>query len=117
MTHDEILKQASPRPWNVFELRQQNKFGGQSFTSWEVDACNGLKAQWVAQLLERADADLVVCAVNAYESDRAKIAALVTAAMAAGHALRSYQYGNAATELAEECADAIDAALKLAGGE
>src|SRR5208282_3668171 len=27
---------------------------------------------------------------------------------AASHGLRSYQYGNAATDLAEECADAID---------
>ena len=30
---------------------------------------------------------------------------------AASHALRSYQYGNAATDLAEEMAEAIDAFL------
>lgn len=30
---------------------------------------------------------------------------------AASHALRSYQYGNSATELAEEMANTIDAAL------
>lgn len=32
--------------------------------------------------------------------------------VAASHALRSYQYGNAATELAAEMADAIDRFLK-----
>ena len=33
---------------------------------------------------------------------------------AASHALRSYQYGNVATDLAESIADTIDAALKKA---
>jgi hypothetical protein len=40
--------------------------------------------------------------------------ALIEAAEAAVHALRSYQYGNQSTELAREIADALDAALKPA---
>lgn len=39
-------------------------------------------------------------------------AALRKIAAAASHALRSYQYGNASTELAESTADAIDAAMR-----
>jgi hypothetical protein len=39
---------------------------------------------------------------------------LSKAAIAAVHALRSYQYGNASTELAEEIADALERALELA---
>jgi hypothetical protein len=39
---------------------------------------------------------------------------LVKAATAAVHALRSYQYGNDSTELAEEIADALEAALNNA---
>lgn len=36
---------------------------------------------------------------------------------AASHALRSYQYGNSATELAQGCADQIDALLAKARAE
>lgn len=36
---------------------------------------------------------------------------------AASHALRSYQYGNVATELAAEISDACDAAIEKAKGE
>jgi hypothetical protein len=39
---------------------------------------------------------------------------LMTAAAAAVHALRSYQYGNSSPELAEEVADALEAAIKKA---
>ena len=38
---------------------------------------------------------------------------LQTLVGAAGHALRSYQYGNASTELAEGVADKIDAELSV----
>jgi len=41
-------------------------------------------------------------------------AELVKAATAAVHALRSYQHGNASTELAGEIADALEAALNNA---
>lgn len=40
---------------------------------------------------------------------------LTKAAAAAVHALRSYQYGNSSPELAEEVADALEAAIKKAG--
>ena len=40
-----------------------------------------------------------------------EIAELKKLLQAASHALRSYQYGNASTELAKACADKIDAAL------
>ena len=38
---------------------------------------------------------------------------LLQAAEAAFHALRSYQYGNASPDLAEEIADRLDLVLKL----
>ena len=41
-----------------------------------------------------------------------KLSAAETLLTAAGHALRSYQYGYASTELAESMANSIDAALK-----
>ncbi len=41
-------------------------------------------------------------------------AELITAAIAARHALRSYQYGNASTELAAEIADSLDTAIRQA---
>ena len=41
-------------------------------------------------------------------------AELITAAIGACHALRSYQYGNASTELAEEIADSLDSAIRQA---
>jgi hypothetical protein len=40
-----------------------------------------------------------------------RISALQKLLKAASHALRSYQYGNSATELAEEMANTVDAAL------
>jgi len=39
---------------------------------------------------------------------------LLRAAVAAVHALRSYQYGNSAPDLAEEIADALDKAVGAA---
>ena len=39
---------------------------------------------------------------------------LVKAAIAAVHALRSYQYGNSSPDLAEEIADALEAAIEAA---
>jgi len=42
---------------------------------------------------------------------RAQIAAKDAALKAASHALRSYQYGNSATDLAEDVANRCDAAL------
>jgi hypothetical protein len=41
---------------------------------------------------------------------------LITALAAAAHALRSYEYGNAATDLAKGIADSADAALNKARG-
>jgi hypothetical protein len=43
-----------------------------------------------------------------------KFAGLIRAAMAAVHALRSYQHGNSSPELAEEIADALNAAIEQA---
>ncbi|RUU29715.1 hypothetical protein [Mesorhizobium sp. M6A.T.Ce.TU.016.01.1.1] len=40
---------------------------------------------------------------------------LVAALKAASHALRSYQYGNSATDLAQSTADFCDEALKSVG--
>jgi len=42
---------------------------------------------------------------------------ILKALEAASHALRSYQFGNAATELAKECADHCDEILRKARGE
>jgi hypothetical protein len=44
------------------------------------------------------------------------VSALREAATAAFHALRSYQYGNAATELAKQAADNLEAALAAQAG-
>ena len=41
----------------------------------------------------------------------AEYAELIKTATAALHALRSYQYGNSSTELAEEIANALETAL------
>lgn len=41
---------------------------------------------------------------------------MLAALISAAHALRSYQYGNAATDLAREIADAADAAIAKAKG-
>ncbi|WP_234053648.1 MULTISPECIES: hypothetical protein [unclassified Xanthobacter] len=43
----------------------------------------------------------------------AKLEQLEKATRGAGHALRSYQYGNASTELAEACATECEAALAV----
>jgi hypothetical protein len=48
------------------------------------------------------------------EARQANAALLKGVLAAAGQALRSYQYGNASTELAEEIADAVDAAIAKA---
>ena len=45
---------------------------------------------------------------------RARVASLEKMLTAASHALRSYQFGNASTELAQSVADAADAALLAA---
>jgi hypothetical protein len=42
---------------------------------------------------------------------------LLKVLQAASHALRSYQYGNASTELAQSTADACDAAIAKAKWE
>lgn len=49
----------------------------------------------------------------AIEQDK-KIAALIKALGAASNALRSYQYGNSATDLAQSTADFCDAAIQSA---
>lgn len=46
---------------------------------------------------------------------RAHDARLVEALKASAHALRSYQYGNSATELAEEMADTCEKLLRESG--
>lgn len=65
--------------------------------------------------------------VHAYETEQALTilgdiaswaadsGALVKALKAASHALRSYQYGNSATDLARSTADLCDEALKSVG--
>ena len=64
-----------------------------------------------------------VCEINEEAADAEANRRLIIAApallktlRAASHALRSYQYGNAATDLARSTADACDAAIVKAGG-
>lgn len=52
---------------------------------------------------------------NSLVARASKCESLVTALTGASHALRSYQYGNSSTELAEEIADACDEALIYVG--
>lgn len=56
-------------------------------------------------------------AIEAQERAEALVRELVEALRGAGHALRSYQYGNSATDLAEDGANAIDALLARVGGK
>jgi len=56
-----------------------------------------------------ANARLIVSAVNSHNE-------LIRLLIGASHALRSYQYGNASTELAKGQADAIDTALAKVKG-
>lgn len=55
--------------------------------------------------------EIVTALVDGVEELIATNAALVKLLKGASHALRSYQYGNVATDLAAEVADACDAAL------
>jgi predicted xylose isomerase-like sugar epimerase len=58
----------------------------------------------------KADRALILRAVNSHD-------ALLSVIETASHALRSYQYGNSATDLAEEIANVCDAAVKEATGQ
>lgn len=55
------------------------------------------------------DTEFIVTAVNSHEE-------LLEACRAAFHALRSFQFGNSATELAEEIANVCEVAIKKAEG-
>lgn len=61
-----------------------------------------------------SDREMIVLG-NSLEARASKSEILVTALTGASHALRSYQYGNSSTELAEEIADACDEALAFVG--
>ena len=64
------------------------------------------------QELEPADEGEWVRYEDAAADHAQEVQKLVALLRSASHGLRSYQYGNSATELAEEMADAIDLALK-----
>lgn len=61
-----------------------------------------------------ADAELIVTAVNEREALLNTCAEYRRLLTAAGHALRSYQFGNGSPDLAKMQADQIDAALTAA---
>ncbi|PWJ93583.1 hypothetical protein C8D77_101262 [Mesorhizobium loti] len=69
------------------------------------DARNAGKGWWASSQYRQIELSI--------EQDR-KIVVLRTALLAASNALRSYQYGNGATDLAKSIADSCDAALKAA---
>lgn len=73
---------------------------------------------WFARGCEVVDADGGFIA-ECQTADAPVIAAapdLLAALIAASHALKSYQYGNSATDLAEQTANACDAAIAKALG-
>jgi len=73
-----------------------------------VDACKAFKEFGDKMALQDGHRIAALEAENA--SLKEQLAEARKVMTAAGHALRSYQYGNSSTELAEEMADAIDAA-------
>ncbi|MES0168198.1 hypothetical protein NKJ87_19785 [Mesorhizobium sp. M0027] len=70
------------------------------------DARNAGKGWWASSQLRQIEMSI--------EQDKKKIADLVKALSAASRALRSYQYGNSATDLAQSTADFCDAAIQSA---
>lgn len=90
----------APAPYDFLAIGA-NASGG--FHLYVTDA-NGRKiaAVWGKAEEKEATARLFVAS-----------AAMREALTAASHALRSYQYGNSATDLAQEIADSCDAALAL----
>lgn len=77
-------------------------------TLWSEAPPGMQSGDMVAQYVTLADADRIVQCWNSFD-------ALTKALVAAMHALRSYQSGNDARELAKEVADAAQNALVAAG--
>ena len=65
-----------------------------------------------ASMRDALTAHVQQCPKHPLAAAEQRVAALEKLLVSAAHALRSYQYGNSATDLAEEVADALDAALR-----
>lgn len=91
---------AAPHPPGREHLTSAHPGGFAVACVWALWGCDGGQAVTVA------NAHLIAAA-----PEMAKLL------QAASHALRSYQYGNSATELAQGCADQIDALLAKARAE
>lgn len=102
------FENATPRPWT-----KNNTYGwleganGTQVTVYDLGISMRMNSP---DEEERANAELIVTAVNARDD-------LMNAAQAAIHALKSYQYGNSSPDLAQEVIVALEAALKLARAE
>jgi hypothetical protein len=98
----------TPGPWRVEQTSANNWIGpGRPSGKVENVVCsidrNGLKPEALAR--NDANARLIAAAPE-----------LLAAAHAAWHALKSYQYGNAAPDLAADCAAVLEDAIAKAEG-
>lgn len=94
----------TPGPWDWLAIGA-NASGGHHL--YIIDPSNRkIAALWGRADEKAANANLIAAAPE-----------MAKHLQAASHALRSYQYGNSATELAQGCADQIDALLAKARGE
>ena len=109
MTTEEILKAATPRPWEANEFTEIQTLGGETV----VCDCCLLPSEDVVNADENAA--LIVLAVNAYERDQAKIKALVEALWQAMRAIEAAEPRPVSPE--GKLWASWEAALKLAGGE
>lgn len=100
--HPKRETESSPVPWEII---------GTSGTAIWSGSCivTGRAGPRVNQKLARANAALIVRAVNSFDE-------LVGMLKAATHALRSYQFGNGAPDLAESTADACEKLIAKAKG-
>ena len=114
------MDKATLKPWTVYaaplrkppfdspivEIRDAK---GRAVIPWTGFDATGLSPQKQKKL-----AQSICGAVNAYDKLKRDNETLLKTLKACSHALRSYQYGNSSEELAEEMADAADAAIKQA---
>jgi hypothetical protein len=98
-----MAEKFTPGPWITENYPVANAvMGGHGF-SFCIAKCDGCAAE---DYVKKANASLIAAAPE-----------LFRALQAAPHALKSYQYGNASTELAASVSAFADSALAKARGE
>lgn len=107
MATNEMLQPTKAPGWEVVEFETRlTDWSGAGFIVRAPSAPGGIALiiGGLGDNEERANAKLIATAGNYHEK-------VVTTLQVAMHALRSYQYGNSAEALAEECANACSKLL------